>query len=53
MSDAEKQAVQYFVDWIKQGGLAQWIEHFLNLGDETKLRQIKGVYDKIKQIFGF
>ena len=53
MSDADKQAVQYFIDWIKQGGLAQWIEHFLNLGDETKLNQIKAVYDKIKQIFGF
>ena len=53
MSEAEKQAVQYFVDWIKQGGLAQWIEHFLNSGDETKLRQIKEIYDKIKQIFGF
>ena len=53
MSDAERQAVQYFIDWIKGGSFAEWIEHFLNLGDETKLRQIKAVYDKIKQIFGF
>jgi hypothetical protein len=53
MSEADKQAVQYFMDWIKQGGLTQWIEHFLNSGDEAKLRQIKEVYDKIKQVFGF
>ena len=53
MSEEEKVAVGYFVDWIKQGGLAQWIEHFLNSGDETKLRQIKEIYDRIKSIFGF
>ena len=53
MSEEEKQSVQYFVDWIKSNGLAQWVEHFLNSGDETKLRQIKGVYDKIKSVFGF
>ena len=53
MSDADKQAAQYFLDWIKQGGLTQWIEHFLNQGDETKLKQIKEIYDRIKQIFGF
>jgi hypothetical protein len=35
------------------GGLAQWIEHFLNQGDEAKLRQIKEVYDKIKAVIGF
>ena len=53
MSEADKQAVQYFVDWIKQGGLSQWVEHFLSSGDETKLRQIKEIYDRIKSIFGF
>ena len=53
MSEADKQAVQYFVDWIKNGGLQQWIEHFLSSGDEAKLREIKGVYDKIKTVFGF
>jgi len=53
MSEAERQGVQYFLDWIKQGGLQQWIDHFLNQGDETKLRQIKEIYDKIKVIFGF
>ncbi len=53
MSEAEKQASQYFLDWIKQGGLAQWVQHFLDAGDEPKLRQIKEVYDKIKLTFGF
>ena len=53
MSEAEKQATQYFLDWIKQGGLSQWIQHFLDAGDEAKLREIKEVYDKIKTIFGF
>ncbi|MBN1802689.1 MAG: hypothetical protein JW891_14350 [Candidatus Lokiarchaeota archaeon] len=53
MSDADRQSAQYLLDWIQQGGVAQWIEHFLAQGDETKLRQIKGVYDKIKQAFGF
>ena len=53
MSEAEKQASQYFLDWIKQGGLSQWVQHFLDAGDEAKLRQIKEVYDKIKVTFGF
>ena len=53
MSEAEKQASQYFLDWIKAGGLADWIKHFLDAGDEAKLRQIKEVYDKIKVTFGF
>jgi len=53
MSEAEKQATQYFLDWIKSNGLADWVKHFLDAGDEAKLRQIKEVYDKIKRIFGF
>ena len=53
MSEADKQACQYLVDWIKQGGLTQWVEHFLNTGDEAKLRQIKDIYDRIKALFGF
>jgi hypothetical protein len=53
MSADERQAVEYFLQWIQQGGLQQWIEHFLNQGDETKLRQIKEIYEKIKQVFGF
>ena len=53
MSAEERQAVEYFLQWIQEGGLAGWIEHFLSQEDETKLRQIKEVYDKIKRIFGF
>ncbi|MFX1363342.1 MAG: hypothetical protein ACFFCE_18965 [Promethearchaeota archaeon] len=53
MSAEERQSVEYFLEWIKNNGLADWITHFLNQGDETKLRQIKEVYDKIKQVFGF
>jgi len=53
MSAEDIQATQYFLDWIKQGGVSQWIEHYLAQGDEAKLRQIKEVYDKIKRIFGF
>jgi hypothetical protein len=56
MSAEERQAVEYFKQWMEGGGgggLAQWIEHFLNQGDEAKLRQIKQVYDKIKAVFGF
>ena len=57
MSAEERQAVEYFKQWmegeVEGGGLAQWIEHFLNQGDEAKLRQVKDVYDKIKAVFGF
>ncbi|TXT56244.1 MAG: hypothetical protein BAJALOKI1v1_1960001 [Promethearchaeota archaeon] len=53
MSEEEKQSVQYFLQWIENGGLQQWIEYFLNQGDEQKLREIKEIYDKIKAIFGF
>jgi len=53
MSESEKQAAQYFLDWAKSGGLTQWLEHFLNQGDEAKLRQIKEIYDKLKSVFGF
>ncbi len=53
MSEEERQAVEYFQQWMSPngGGLAQWIEHSLNQGDEAKLSQIKQVYDKIKAIF--
>jgi hypothetical protein len=53
MSAEERQSVEYFLEWIKSGAFGQWVEHFLNQGDEGKLRQIKEVYDKIKQVFGF
>ncbi|MFX0059772.1 MAG: hypothetical protein ACFE85_18985 [Candidatus Hodarchaeota archaeon] len=53
MSAEDRQAVEYFKQWIDSGGLGQWVEHFLNQGDEVKLRQIKEIYDKIKAVFGF
>lgn len=53
MSEEEKINVQYFLQWVQEGGLAAWIQHFIDQGDEAKLRQIKEVFDKIKQIFGF
>ncbi|MHA1488262.1 MAG: hypothetical protein ACTSRI_01245 [Promethearchaeota archaeon] len=54
MSETEKQSVQYLLEWMTPngGGLAQWIEHFLNQGDESKLKQINEIFNKIKQIFG-
>ncbi|MFO8017962.1 MAG: hypothetical protein R6U96_04960 [Promethearchaeia archaeon] len=53
MSESDRQSVEYFLEWINNGGLNDWIEHFLNQGDEQKLREIKQVFDKIKEIFGF
>lgn len=55
MSAEERQAVEYFLQWMTPngGGLHDWISHFLQQGDEEKLKQIKEVYDKIKRIFGF
>jgi hypothetical protein len=53
MSEEEKQNVQYFLQWVENGGLKDWLEYFLNQGDEEKLREIKEVYDRIKKIFGF
>jgi len=52
MSAEERQSVEYFLEWVKGGSFSQWVEHFLNQGDEGKLK-VKGVYDKIKQVFGF
>ena len=55
MSAEERQAVEFFVQWMQPqgGGLADWISYYLTQGDEAKLREIKAIYDKIKQVFGF
>ena len=53
MSAEDRQAVEYFKQWIDSNGLSQWIQHFLDQGDEVKLKQIKEIYDKIKAVFGF
>ena len=51
----EKATVEVFLNWIQdtQGGLAAWVEHYLNAGDEAKLREIYEIYIKIKATFGF
>jgi len=53
MSAEERQSVEYFFQWIQQGGLKDWIQHFIDQQNEEKLRQIKDIYDKIKTVFGF
>ena len=49
----EKQIVGVFLTWVKDGGLAGWIEHFLNQGDDSKLKDISQVYTQLKTVFGF
>jgi len=55
MAYDEKATVEVFLNWIQdsQGGLAAWVEHYMNAGDEAKLREIYDLYNKIKNIFGF
>jgi len=55
MSAEERQSVEYFKQWMAPngGGLKDWVQHFLDQGDEVKLRQVKEIYDKIKTVFGF
>ncbi len=53
MSEEEKKDVEYFLQWIEGGGLADWVEYAINEGDEQKLKKLKEQYDKIKEIFGF
>ena len=55
MSAEERQSVEFFIQWMQPngGGLADWVNYYLTQGDEAKLRQIKEIYDKIKQVFGF
>ena len=55
MAYDENATVDVFLKWIQdaQGGLAAWVEHYLNSGDEAKLREISGLYSQIKAVFGF
>jgi len=48
--DINVQTVRIFLNWVKDGGLAQWIEAYMN--DPKKLEEINEVYKKIKSIFG-
>lgn len=50
MSYDDKQIVQVFLNWVKDGGLAGWIEAFMQ--DESKLKEIKQVYDHLRAAFG-
>lgn len=53
MSSEERTNVEYFLEWVENGGLAEWIQYTLEEGDEEKLQKLKEQYDKIKEIFGF
>ena len=48
---SERQITEIFLNWIKDGGLAGWIEAFMQ--DEAKLREISTVYGTLKTTFGF
>ncbi|MHA1822172.1 MAG: hypothetical protein ACTSU2_13705 [Promethearchaeota archaeon] len=50
---SERQIVEVFLNWVKDGGLAGWIEHYLQAGDEAKLQEIAQVYQQLKAAFGF
>ncbi len=50
---SEDQLCKVFLDWVKDGGLAGWIEYYLNAGDAEKLKEIAQVYDQLKETFGF
>ena len=50
MSEEEKQIVQVFLNWVQDGGLAGWIEAFMQ--DEAKLREISQVYGQLREVFG-
>ena len=48
-----KQIAEIFNNWVKDGGLAGWIQHYLDSGDEAKLREIAATYTSLKAAFGF
>jgi hypothetical protein len=50
MSDPRAE-VEIFLNWIRDGGCAGWIESAMN--DEAKLQQIAQIYRDIKVAFGF
>ena len=50
MSD-DRATVEVFLQWVKDGGLAGWIESAMN--DPAKLQQIAQIYRDIKAAFGF
>lgn len=55
---SENQLCKVFLDWVKDGGLAGWIEFYLNERDPEKidtekLKEIVQVYEQLKEAFGF
>jgi hypothetical protein len=48
---SERQITEIFLNWVKDGGLAGWIEAYMQ--DEAKLREISAVYSTLKSAFGF
>ncbi|MBN2156522.1 MAG: hypothetical protein JW776_10810 [Candidatus Lokiarchaeota archaeon] len=55
MAYDDKAVAEVFLNWIEdtEGGLAAWVEHYLNAGDEQKLKEIRDIYNQIKNVFGF
>lgn len=51
MSADDRQMAEIFMNWVKDGGCAGWIESAMN--DPAKLQQIAQVYRDIKAAFGF
>lgn len=51
MSVEDRQSAEIFLNWIKDGGCAGWIESAMN--DDAKLQQIAQIYRDIKTAFGF
>ncbi len=51
MSADDRAAAEVFLNWIRDGGCAGWIESAMN--DEAKLKEIAQIYRDIKVAFGF
>ncbi|MHA1583837.1 MAG: hypothetical protein ACTSVU_08790 [Promethearchaeota archaeon] len=51
MSEVDRQSAEIFLNWVKDGGCAGWIESVM--ADEAKLGQIAQIYRDIKSAFGF
>jgi hypothetical protein len=38
---------QSFIDWIRWGNLAHWIEHYLEKGDEKVLERVSQAFGEL------
>ena len=50
---SEDQLCKVFLDWVRDDGLAGWIQYYLDQGDTEKLKEIAKVYEQLKNAFGF